>query len=178
MRSKILTLSICGLSAKKTLYSGFYGDESFLQNILLLSVYYCGFRFAPNMHNYFTFQQDQIALWNVSKKVLADSTVWDHIDLTVPIFRRISMLVKCDSDVTVFILNFSITNTFCLRRECSSLKPTVLLILALCDWCAVFFGTFARLADVWQFPYCICEQPHVLLQTGKNDIYFDFQFIW
>jgi len=76
------------------------------------------------------------------------------------------MLVKCDSDVTVFILNFSVTSTFCLRRECSSLKPTVLLILALCDWCAVFFGTFARLADVWQFPYCICEQPHVLLQTG------------
>lgn len=77
------------------------------------------------------------------------------------------MLVKCNSDITVFILNISVTSTFCLRRECSNLRPTVLLILALCDWCSVFLGTFARLADVWQFPYCICEQPQVLLQTGK-----------
>lgn len=76
------------------------------------------------------------------------------------------MLVKCNSDITVFILNISVTSTFCLRRECSNLRPTVLLILALCHWCSVFIGTFARLADVWQFPYCICEQPQVLLQTG------------
>ena len=85
------------------------------------------------------------------------------------------MLVKCGSDITVFILNFSVTSTFCLRRECSGLKPTVLLILALCDWCAVFFETFARLVDVWQFPYCICEQPQLLLQTGKYDFYFYFK---
>lgn len=82
------------------------------------------------------------------------------------------MFVKCDSDITVFILNFSITSTFCLRRECSSLKATVLLMLSLCDWCSVFFGPFARLGNVWQFPYCICEQPEVLLQTGKYDFYF------
>lgn len=130
----------------------------------------------------------RISLWSLDSrnKTTVDLTAQlsatvhfkNHFDLTVPIFSGISMIVKCDSDITVFILNFSITSTFCLRRECTSLKPTVLLILALCDWCAVFFGTFARLANVWMFPFCICEQPQVLLQTGKYDIYFHFQLIW
>lgn len=100
-----------------------------------------------------------------------------HFDLTALIFNRISMLVKCDSDISVFILNCSLTSTFCLRRECRGLKPSVLLILALCDWCAVFFGNFARLAidqNMWFITSCICEQPQVLLQTGKYDIYFHF----
>ena len=82
--------------------------------------------------------------------------------------------MTCDSDAAVFILNASLTSTFCLRRECKRLKPAVLLILALSDWCAVVFGSFSRLSgekDLWFITSCLCEQPQVLLQTGNDVIY-------
>lgn len=79
------------------------------------------------------------------------------------------MFMTCDSDAAVFILNVSLTSTFCLRRECKSLKPAVVLLLAVSDWCAVVMRSFYRLSrdkDLWFVTSCICEQPQVLLQTG------------
>lgn len=81
-----------------------------------------------------------------------------------------SMFMTCDSDAAVFILNVSLTSTFCLRRECKSLKPAVVLLLAVSDWCAVVMRSFYRLSrdkDLWFVTSCICEQPQVLLQTGN-----------
>lgn len=91
-----------------------------------------------------------------------------------PWFRSFSLLfsmfMTCDSDAAVFILNVSLTSTFCLRRECKSLKPAVVLLLAVSDWCAVVMRSFYRLSrdkDLWFVTSCICEQPQVLLQTGN-----------
>ena len=80
------------------------------------------------------------------------------------------MLINCDTDAAIFIINCTFTSVFCLRRECKGLKSSVLLVLALSDWLSVFSRTLITLIhdiNLWSAAACVCEQPQVLLQTGK-----------
>ena len=80
------------------------------------------------------------------------------------------MLINSDTDAAIFIINCTFTSVFCLRCEYEDLKSSVLLVLALSDWLSVFSRTLTTLThdiNLWSAATCVCEQPQVLLQTGK-----------